>query len=86
MHNLAKRRHQGFSPEARIKAIATKQARAEEAPPPGEPAVFVVRAGNGYGWEVRRYGAIVVGRGDAVHPTAGPARTAGEATLARPAP
>lgn len=44
-------------------------------------SVIVVRVGNAYSWEIRRYGAVVQLRGTEHFQTAAEARVAGEAKL-----
>ena len=77
------RRH--FTEAARQAAL---QRRREIAAMPKEPsgtlAMFVVRGaarGNDYGWEIRRFGAIVVARSLEGFPAPLAARQAGEAAL-----
>ncbi len=71
----------GFTERTRVKASETKRLRALAAPEGDAPAVFVVRVDNGYGWEVRRFGAVVLGRGAAAYPAQDDARAAGELSL-----
>ena len=77
------RRH--FTQAARDAALARRR---EIAALPKDPAgtleIFIVRGAersNDYGWEIRRFGAIVVARSDRGHPTPGAARAAGEDAL-----
>lgn len=77
------RRH--FTEAAREAALSRRrEIAAMPKEPTGALALFVVRGaehGNDYGWEIRRFGAIVVARGD--HGFAGQvaARQAGEKAL-----
>ncbi len=77
------RRH--FTQAARDAALARRR---EIAAMPKDPAgsleIFIVRGaerGNDYGWEIRRFGAIVVARSGCGYPTPGAARAAGEDAL-----
>ena len=76
-----------FTQAARDAALAKRR---ELAALPKDPAgslhVFVVRGnphGNSFGWEIRRFGAIVVARSASGFPDGQMARDAGEATLQR---
>lgn len=77
------RRH--FTPAALEAALARRrEIAARPKPPLGSLDLFIVRGaacGNDYGWEIRRFGAIVVARSPAGFPAAGAARQAGEAAL-----
>ena len=77
------RRH--FTQAARDAALARRR---EIAAMPKDPAgaldLFIVRGaeqGNDFGWEIRRFGAIVVERSGCGYPVPGAARAAGEEAL-----
>ena len=77
------RRH--FTQAARDAALARRR---EIAALPKDPAgsleIFIVRGaerGNDYGWEIRRFGALVVARSNCGFPVPGAARAAGEDAL-----
>lgn len=77
------RRH--FTEAARQAALARRrEIAALPKAPTGALALFVVRGGghgNDYGWEIRRFGAIVVARSDRGYPGPDAARQAGEAAM-----
>ena len=77
------RRH--FTEAAREAALARRrEIAAMPKDPSGTLALFVVRGaecGNDYGWEIRRFGAIVVARGRQGFPGPVAARQAGEEAL-----
>ncbi|WP_237478368.1 hypothetical protein [Lichenibacterium dinghuense] len=78
----ASRRH--FTPAARALAIEARRRKQETALPKGTPEVFVVRDDDpirGYGWEIRRFGAVVLDKGLAIYSTTQAARSAGEMAL-----
>ena len=74
------RRH--FTDAARVAALAARRQKTENALPVDTPAVFVVRHEDGrFGWEIRRYGAVLLRRGAETYETAVLARAAGELAL-----
>lgn len=77
------RRH--FTEAARQAALARRrEIAAMPKDPTGTLALFIVRGaerGNDYGWEIRRFGAIVVARSGCGFPVAVAARQAGEEAL-----
>jgi hypothetical protein len=77
------RRH--FTEAARQAALARRrEIAAMPKDPTGTLALFIVRGaerGNDYGWEIRRFGAIVVARSGCGFPGAVAARQAGEEAL-----
>ena len=79
------RRH--FTEAAREAALARRrEIAALPKDPSGTLALFVVRGaerGNDYGWEIRRFGAIVVARSACGFPGPAAARQAGEDALQR---
>ena len=73
-----------FSDAARAAAIEARRRKREQAVPLGTPEVFVVRRPDaclGYGWEIRRFGAVVLDRSVTDYSTLQGARSAGEAAL-----
>ncbi len=73
-----------FSEAARAAAMEARRRKREEAVPLDTPEVFVVRrpdAGLGYGWEIRRFGGVVIDREDVGYSTPGAARSAGVQAL-----
>lgn len=63
-----------------------REIAAQPKPPLGALDLFIVRgaaAGNDFGWEIRRFGAIVVARSPEGYPGMAAARRAGEAALRR---
>lgn len=82
--STTKGRH--FSDAARAAAIEGRRRKAAEAAaiPRGMPEVYVVRLQGAhlrFGWEIRRFGAVVLDRSTASYATMQEARTAGEGTL-----
>ncbi len=77
------RRH--FTEAAREAALARRrEIAAMPKDPAGTLALFIVRGaecGNDYGWEIRRFGAIVVARSQRGFAGQGAARQAGEDAL-----
>ena len=64
--------------EARRKSVENRRAEALQ-------KVFAVRLpppSTGYGWEIRRFGSIVLSRSEAEFPTSAEAKVAGEAAMA----
>ncbi|RYB07706.1 hypothetical protein [Lichenibacterium ramalinae] len=63
-----------------------REIAAQPKPPLGALDLFIVRGaacGNDFGWEIRRFGAIVVARSPEGYPGPAAARQAGEAALRR---
>jgi hypothetical protein len=79
------RRH--FTEAARQAALARRrEIAALPKVPSGTLALFIIRGaehGNDYGWEIRRFGAIVVARSECGYPAPLAARQAGEEALGR---
>lgn len=77
------RRH--FTEAARQAALARRrEIAALPKQPSGTLALFIVRGherGNDYGWEIRRFGAIVMARSERGFPGQIAARQAGEVAL-----
>ena len=71
-----------LSPQAKRAAIEARRRLAEQSPP-GAPQVFVVRlAGTQpFGWEIRKFGSIILSRSETGFGTQAIARTAGEEAL-----
>ena len=67
--------------EQRLKSFAERHERSRQ-------GVFVVRLpspSKGYAWEIRRFGNIVLSRGEAEYPTPAAAQSAGEVLMAQEA-
>ncbi|WP_237477572.1 hypothetical protein [Lichenibacterium dinghuense] len=76
------RRH--FTAAAQAAAIEARRRKRDLAKPRGTPELFVVRLGDErlpFGWEIRRFGAVVIDRGPLGFSTADAARSAGEEAL-----
>lgn len=77
------RRH--FTQAARDAALARRrEIAAQPKDPSGALDLFVIRGaehGNDFGWEIRRFGAIVVARSSCGYPAPTAARQAGEEAL-----
>lgn len=73
-----------FSPQARQAAIEKRRRVREEQPPKGTPSLFVVRLAvdHQFGWEIRRFGSIVLSRSDDGFATRSEAQVAGQEALA----
>lgn len=72
------RRH--FTEAARAAAAEARRRKREEALPRETPEVFVVRQPEAhlqFIWEIRRFGAVVLGRGEVGHASPRAARSAG---------
>ena len=83
-HTKSSRRY--FTEAARAAAAEAKRLKRENAVPRDTPAVFVVRvppANKMFGWEIRRFGSLVLTRSEDRFTTAADARAAGEAALAK---
>lgn len=80
-HKLKNRRH--FSAAAREAALLARAAKRALPDRFGEPDVFIVRnePDRAFTWELRRFGGIVLQRGEASFPTAALAKAAGAAAL-----
>ena len=77
------RRH--FTQAARDAAVAARRARAMVRHDITDPQVFITRLASfpmPFGWEIRRFGGLVLGRSEMGFPTMTSARSAGEGTLA----
>ncbi len=73
-----------FTAAARAAAMEARRRRQENSLPKDTPEVFAVRlplAGMTFGWEIRRFGSVVLARGAETFETAAEARVAGEAAL-----
>ena len=71
-----------LSPQAKRAAIEARRRFAEQNPP-GAPQVFVVRVEDAQcGWEIRKFGSLVLNRSETGFATQLLARTAGEKALA----
>ena len=72
-----------FSTATRAAAIATRKKNiAEREAAKGQPAVFAVRRGTGFTWELRQFGAIVMASGNERFSTSAAAIVAGNLALA----
>ena len=80
----APRRH--FTQAARDAALARRrELAAQPKDPADQPRLFVTRGtrgGNDFGWEIRRFGALLVARAERGYATADEARDAGEGAIA----
>ena len=73
-----------FTEAARAAAIVARRRKQEQALPVGAPEVFVIRrasASRGYGWEIRRFGGVVLDRSSTDYSTMQGARSAGHSVL-----
>ncbi len=76
------RRH--FTDAARAAALVARRRKREAAVPREMPDVFVVRLSGAalrFGWEIRRFGAVVLDRSRADYPTTRDAYAAGREAL-----
>lgn len=74
------RRH--VTDAARAAALIARRRKAENSVPVDAPAVFVIRLSDGrFGWEIRRFGALVICHGDVAYASFLDARSAGERAL-----
>ena len=74
-----------FTDAARAAVAEARRLKRENAIPVDTPKVFVIRvppANKEFGWEIRRFGSVVLRRGVDQFGTAEEARVAGEAVLA----
>ena len=73
-----------FTEAARAAALVARRRKRDLAAPQGTPEVFVVRqpsTNRGYGWEIRRFGGVVLDRSPTDYPTMHGAQSAGNAAL-----
>ena len=73
-----------FTDAARAAALEARRRKREQALPRGIPEVFVVRGpavGLGYGWEIRRFGGMVLDSSSTNYSTMQGARSAGHSAL-----
>ena len=72
-----------LSPQAKQAAIEARRRLAEQNTP-GAPQIFVVRlkGAQSFGWEIRKFGSLVLNRSETGFATQLLARTAGEQALA----
>ena len=70
-----------FTDQARIAATASRRKRAEMQKLRADIEVFTIRSANGYAWEIRRFGGIVVARDDQQFPSVAMAQAAGQTAL-----
>ena len=77
------RKHRTFSPQARQAAAIARQQWAAEKPAFDALAVFVVRLGHNlrFGWEIRKFGSMILSRSDEGFASLSEARIAGEKAL-----
>lgn len=76
-----------FTDAERAAAVEAQRRKRDEAEPPGTPEVFVVRLSGAhfpFGWEIRRFGALVLDRGQTGFATVDEARTAGTIAFIHP--
>lgn len=81
---LSTSRGRSFTDAARAAALEARRRKREQALPRGIPEVFVVRgavAGLGYGWEIRRFGGVVLETAQTGYSTMQGARSAGHVAL-----
>ena len=78
------RTHHMLSPESRAAASEARRRRYAERPDVKAPQVFIVRLAvdHRFGWEIRRFGNIVLSRSVETYGSPTLARTAGERALA----
>lgn len=77
------RRH--FTQAARDASVAAKRAKSTMMQDIAAPRVFITRLTSfpmPFGWEIRRFGGLILGRSEMGYPTVALARSAGEKTLA----
>ncbi len=73
-----------FTEAARAAALEARRRKREQALPSGIPEVFVIRrpiGGRGYGWEIRRFGGVILDRSSTHYSTMQGARFAGHSAL-----
>ena len=74
-----------FTQAARDAVVAARRAKAMIPQDSTAPQVFIVRLASfpmPFGWEIRRFGGLVLSRSDMGFPSMASARSAGEGTLA----
>ena len=82
LHKPATRRH--FTEAARAAAAEARRRKREHPVAKDCPEVFAVRLPSPsiqFGWEIRRYGALVLAKSSAGYPTASAALSGGELAL-----
>ena len=67
--------------EAQLRAAARRRELYVAKAPCGTPRVFLTKVQAGFGWEVRRFGALVLARSETVFSTAALAEAAGAQAL-----
>ena len=85
MDDFAKSQGRYFTAAARAAAAEVRRQKRENPIPVDTPKVFVIRVpptNKGFGWEIRRFGSIVLSRSAEKFDTAAEAMAAGEAALA----
>ena len=73
-----------FTDAARAAAVEARRRKREAAVPRETPEVYVVRLPGAhlqFGWEIRRFGALVIEKGATRHLTTRDARLAGQVVL-----
>ena len=71
-----------FTEAARQAAMAARAAKKAEPDHFGEPELYIIRAGDkAFTWELRRFGGVVLGRGEQPFATRAEAEAAGAAAL-----
>lgn len=77
--------HRMNTPEGREASAAGRRRALAEKPPRDTPRLFIVRLGAGptlcYGWEIRKFGSIVLSKSEAGFATQLEAETAGQEVL-----
>ncbi|MBE7190301.1 hypothetical protein [Jatrophihabitans endophyticus] len=69
-----------FTETARAAAAEARRRKRDEALPPGTPEVYAIRLSDRhlrFGWEIRRFGGIVLHRGETGYASPAAARSAG---------
>ncbi len=82
--SLSKPNRRHFTPAARAAAIEERRRRWKATPPRDTLEVFVVRRSTAnlvFGWEIRRFGAVVIDKSVPDYSSMQEARSAGEAAL-----
>ena len=75
---------QFFTQDARSAAAAARRRRSElQAETKGNLEVFTVRLNNGFSWQLRQFGAIIVADTEQRYASMDMARAAGDSALAR---
>ena len=82
---MSERKPPPMTIEQRQKALVTRQLKAAAQPPKDAPQLFIVRLGPDqnlwFGWEIRKFGSIVLSRSETGFETQVLAQTAGEKVL-----